>query len=192
MNGHRIRRLFGLLSGKVTSHSSIVFALLTEADSGMYTFTFAYGVSFGPIGWVLPSEVFPISMRGKGIALSTATNWFNNCECLCSFFNSQLTYVVFHQVLIGLITPVLVEMSPSLTFIIFAIPCSLAYFWATYQVPETANVSLEEIDAVFNSSAGRDDAILKRQVSSSLIFVCVCVGPSHIEFRLNEIWVCMI
>jgi hypothetical protein len=78
-----------------------------------------------------------------------------------------LQYVahVYNQVLIGLVTPILVEMSPSLTFIIFAVPCLLAYFWATYQVPETANVSLEEIDAVFNSSAGRDDAILKRQVS---------------------------
>lgn len=42
-------------------------------------FTFAYGVSFGPIGWVLPSEVFPLSMRSKGVALSTASNWINNC-----------------------------------------------------------------------------------------------------------------
>ena len=32
-------------------------------------------------------------------------------------------------------------------------------------VPETANVSLEEIDAVFNSDAGREDLDLKRQVS---------------------------
>ncbi|XP_006460576.1 hypothetical protein AGABI2DRAFT_220643 [Agaricus bisporus var. bisporus H97] len=128
-----------------SSHPAAVWA----AVGGMYTFTFAYGVSFGPIGWVLPSEVFPISMRGKGIALSTASNWFNNF-------------------LIGLITPVLVEMSPSITFIVFAVPCLLAYFWATHQVPETANLSLEEIDAVFNSSVGSDDANLKRQIEQDL------------------------
>ena len=46
----------------------------------------------------------------------------------------------------------------------FSIACFLGYFWATYLVPETANVSLEEIDAVFKSSAGAEDAVLKRQV----------------------------
>ena len=30
-------------------------------------------------GWVLPSEVFPLSMRSKGVSLSTASNWVNNC-----------------------------------------------------------------------------------------------------------------
>jgi len=46
----------------------------------------------------------------------------------------------------------------------FAIACFLAYFWATYFVPETANVSLEEIDALFRSSAGVEDAAIKREV----------------------------
>ena len=44
-------------------------------------FTAAYGVSIGPIAWILPSEVFPLSMRSKGVALSTASNWLNNCMC---------------------------------------------------------------------------------------------------------------
>ena len=47
---------------------------------------------------------------------------------------------------------------------IFAIACSAGYIWATYRVPETANVSLEEIDAVFKSPAGCEDMQLKRQV----------------------------
>ena len=46
----------------------------------------------------------------------------------------------------------------------FAIACFLAYFWVTYRVPETANVSLEEIDAVFKSSVGVEDAALKQRV----------------------------
>jgi hypothetical protein len=54
-------------------------AALTGSSSGVYLFTVAYGVSFGPVGWVLPNEVFPLSMRGKGAALSTASNWSNNC-----------------------------------------------------------------------------------------------------------------
>jgi MFS family permease len=63
---------------------------LTRLISGVYLFTVAYGVSFGPISWVLPNEVFPLSMRGKGAALSTASNWSNNCtsrtHCLTSNF----------------------------------------------------------------------------------------------------------
>jgi len=119
------------------------------AVSCVYVFTVAYGVSFGPIGWVLPNEVFPLSMRGKGAALSTASNWTNNF-------------------LIGLITPPLMENSPAMTFGIFGCACFSAYLWATYVVPETANVSLEMIDEVFRSPASREDILVKRQVERDL------------------------
>ncbi|KAF5355074.1 hypothetical protein D9756_005752 [Leucocoprinus leucothites] len=127
------------------SHSGAAWA----AVGGIYMFTFAYGVSIGPIGWVLPSEVFPLSIRGKGVAISTASNWINNF-------------------LIGLVTPVMMEASPSFTFMVFSVACFIAYLWATYVVPETANVSLEEIDTIFHSSAGRDDAMLKQQIEQDL------------------------
>ncbi|EPT00414.1 hypothetical protein FOMPIDRAFT_1023794 [Fomitopsis schrenkii] len=115
----------------------------------VYIFTAAYGVSYGPIGWVLPSEVFPLSVRSKGVSLSTASNWFNNF-------------------LIGLITPGLMESSPSGTFLVFSAACFAGYLWSTYIVPETANVSLEEIDAVFGSSAGQEDVALKAQIERDL------------------------
>ncbi|PIL33584.1 MFS general substrate transporter [Ganoderma sinense ZZ0214-1] len=115
----------------------------------VYTFTAAYGVSYGPIGWILPSEVFPLSARSKGVALSTASNWTNNF-------------------LIGLLTPVFMERSASGTFLVFAAACFAGYVWSTYCVPETANVSLEEIDAVFGSSAGQEDVDLKRQIEVDL------------------------
>lgn len=52
------------------------------------------------------------------------------------------------------------------TFLVFAGACALAYFWATYYVPETANISLEEIDKLFKSSAGREEGMIKDQVST--------------------------
>jgi len=119
------------------------------AVSGVYLYTVAYGVSFGPIGWVLPNEVFPLSMRGRGAALSAASNWSNNF-------------------LIGLITPPLMENSPAMTFGVFGTACFLAYLWATYIVPETANVSLEMIDELFRSPASREDMLVKRQVEREL------------------------
>ncbi|KAJ7496412.1 MFS monosaccharide transporter [Mycena latifolia] len=134
---------------------------------GIYTFTFAYGVSFGPIGWVLPSEVFPLSVRGRGVALSTASNWANNF-------------------LIGLITPVMMDASPAYvlsssqnkhfvyrgapsgTFLTFASACFLAYLWATYSIPETAGVPLEDMDRVFGSEVGREDMLRRREVEEEL------------------------
>ncbi len=68
--------------------------------------------------------------------------------------------------MIGLLTPVFMEGSASGTFLVFAAACALGYVWSTYFVPETANVSLEEIDVVFGSSAGSEDVALKHQVRS--------------------------
>ncbi|KAF7316583.1 MFS domain-containing protein [Mycena indigotica] len=123
-----------------SSHAIAAWA----AVAAIYTFTFAYGVSFGPIGWVLPSEVFPLSVRGRGVALSTASNWSNN------FF-------------IGLVTPIMMEYSPAGTFLTFATACFVAYLWATYTVPETAGVTLEDMDRVFGGDAGREDRVRRRE-----------------------------
>ncbi|KAJ7821775.1 hypothetical protein B0H14DRAFT_2830346 [Mycena olivaceomarginata] len=107
-------------------------AVVRDVNGGIYTFTFAYGVSFGPIGWVLPSEVFPLSMPARGVEL----------------------------VFIGLITPVMIEVS--------AATCFLAYLWATYSVPETAGIALEDMDHVFGSEVGREDAAMRREVEEEL------------------------
>lgn len=55
-------------------------------------------------------------------------------------------------------------MEPSLTFLVFASACTLAYLWATHLVPETANVSLEEVEKLFRAKAGSEDLLLKSEV----------------------------
>ncbi|KAL4079104.1 general substrate transporter [Scleroderma citrinum] len=111
----------------------------------IYTFTAAYGTSIGPIGWVLPSEVFPLSMRSKGVSLATASNWVNNF-------------------VIGLTTPPMMESSAAATFLLFATACFAAYIWSTYLVPETAGISLEEMDAVFGTAAGTEYGKAKEEL----------------------------
>ncbi|GJE98666.1 MFS monosaccharide transporter [Phanerochaete sordida] len=129
----------------------------------VYLYTAAYGMSYGPIGWILPSEVFPLSMRSKGVALSTASNWLNNF-------------------LIGLVTPALLELSAKGTFMIFGVACFAGYLWSTYVVPETGNVSLEEMDAVFGSNAGVEDVRLKHEIEHELgvdaLIAQISGGPS--------------
>ena len=81
--GRRTPPLHGLPSGKPHTPTRRPpphrFSLLTALVSCVYLFTAAYGASYGPVGWVLPSEVFPLSVRSRGVALSTASNWLNNC-----------------------------------------------------------------------------------------------------------------
>ncbi|KAL1741738.1 general substrate transporter [Schizophyllum fasciatum] len=119
------------------------------AVGAVYVFTIAYGVSIGPIGWVLPSEVFPLSVRSKGVALSTASVWVNNF-------------------LIGLITPALMDLSPAAAFALFASASFAAYVWATYRVPETAGVALEDVGAVFGDAGAREEAALRRRIEAEL------------------------
>ena len=38
----------------------------------------SFGATWGPVPWAAPSEIFPSSLRAKGVALSTCSNWFNN------------------------------------------------------------------------------------------------------------------
>lgn len=38
----------------------------------------AFGFSWGPIPWLYPPEILPLSIRSKGASLSTATNWAFN------------------------------------------------------------------------------------------------------------------
>ncbi|KAG8826877.1 hypothetical protein FRC19_006996 [Serendipita sp. 401] len=121
-------------SGDWPTHRTIAWV----AVGMIYLFTAAYGVSFGPVAWILPTEVFPLSLRSKGAAVSTASNWFNNF-------------------LIGLITPSLVYISPAGTFFLLGFACACAFVWSLLVVPETKGVSLEEIDLLFSSSLGRAD-----------------------------------
>lgn len=73
----------------------------------------------------------------------------------------------------------------SFTFLVFAGACGLAHFWATYYVPETANISLEEIDKLFKSSAGQEEAEMKEQVSIVALVIfsvtdCrICLTPDR-------------
>lgn len=82
-------------------------------------------------------EIFPSSLRAKGVALSTCSNWLNNF-------------------IIGLITPPLVENTGYGAYVFFAVFCLLSCIWTYFVVPETTGRSLEQMDHIFkdNSSAG--------------------------------------
>jgi hypothetical protein len=46
--------------------------------TAMFIYIGGYQIGFGPISWLLISEVFPLEVRGQAVALSVQTNFFWN------------------------------------------------------------------------------------------------------------------
>ncbi|WRX34641.1 Major facilitator [Theobroma cacao] len=86
-------------------------------------------ISFGPISWLMVSEIFPLRTRGKGISLAVLTNFGSNA--IVTFAFSPL------KELLG---------AENLFLVFGAIALSSLLFVVLY-VPETKGLSLEEIES---------------------------------------------
>jgi sugar porter (SP) family MFS transporter len=116
----------------------------------LYIFMLAYGFSWGPTPWVMPAEIFPSSLRAKGVGISTASNWFNNF-------------------IIGLITPPLIQNTGFGTYVFFAVFSLLAVVWSYFCVPETAGRKLEEMDEIFKDNSSASEVETKNQILAQVI-----------------------
>lgn len=142
-----ISTLSGMFSDDWPSHSAAGWASIAMA----FMFIMTYGVSYSPLGWTLPPEVFPNAMRAKGVALAVATNWLSN-------------FVV------GVVTPPMLESIRYGTFVFFAVMCFLAIVWAVLLVPETKGKTLEEMDEIWgDNSAEEEKEIMKEAVTRGVI-----------------------
>ncbi|PYH31305.1 sugar porter family MFS transporter [Aspergillus neoniger CBS 115656] len=97
-----------------------------------FLYILVYGNTYSPLGWALPSEVFPNALRSKGVALSTCVNWLSNF-------------------IVGIVTPAMMANIGYGTYVFFAACCALAGTWAFFLVPETTGRTLEEIVEVFGN-----------------------------------------
>ena len=94
-----------------------------------------FGMSAGPIVWVLCSEIQPLKSREFGIACSTMTNWIT-CAIVGATFLSLVD-----------------TLGSAHTFWLYAVLNGLFIALTMYYVPETKNVSLEKIEQ--NLMAGK-------------------------------------
>ncbi|KAJ5633629.1 hypothetical protein N7528_001471 [Penicillium herquei] len=111
----------------------------------IYVYVFAYALSYGPLGWVLPAEVFPSSKRAKGVGLAVAVNWLANF-------------------IIGVVVPQMLESLGWGTFLFFGLFCVAAGIFSFLFVPETANRSLEQIAAVFGDDLNAEEDELRLRI----------------------------
>ncbi|MEY4920197.1 MAG: hypothetical protein RLZZ431_1379, partial [Bacteroidota bacterium] len=91
-------------------------------------FIACFAFSYGPVIWVLLSEIFPAKIRGQAMALATFSLWIGTA-------------------LVGQLTPLLLEkLTPAGTFWLFALVTTPALYLSIKIIPETKGKSLEEIE----------------------------------------------
>ncbi|KAF2641570.1 arabinose-proton symporter [Massarina eburnea CBS 473.64] len=116
----------------------------------LFFYMFSFGATWGPVPWAMPSEIFPSSLRAKGVAISTCSNWLNNF-------------------IIGLVTPPLVQNTGFGAYTFFAVFCLLAFFFTFFFIPETAGSSLEQMDAVFGDVSSEAEEAQKMRIEREII-----------------------
>lgn len=96
----------------------------------------AFGASWGPIPWLYPPEILPLSIRAKGASLSTASNWAFNW-------------------LVGEMTPILQEAIQWRLYLLHAFFCAVSFVVVWFIYPETANVRLEDMNSLFGDATSQ-------------------------------------
>ncbi|XP_075041794.1 solute carrier family 2, facilitated glucose transporter member 8 [Mixophyes fleayi] len=110
-------------------------AWLALLSMGLFITGFAIG--WGPIPWLIMSEIFPLRARGVASGMCVVTNWG------CAFLVTK----IFHD---------LMDFLTSYgTFWLFAGFCGLNVLFTILCVPETKGKTLEQIESYFQRGQGR-------------------------------------
>ncbi|XP_037112229.1 solute carrier family 2, facilitated glucose transporter member 6 [Syngnathus acus] len=96
-------------------------------------FIFGYAMGWGPITWLLMSEVLPLAVRGVASGLCVAASWLTAFALTDAFTHLADTY--------GLYVP----------YCFFTVVCVLCLLFTALCVPETRGRSLEEIENYFRT-----------------------------------------
>ncbi|CAJ1051825.1 solute carrier family 2%2C facilitated glucose transporter member 10 [Xyrichtys novacula] len=100
----------------------------------MMAFVSAYSTGFGPMTWLLLSEIFPTAIKGRAFAFTNCFNWAANLLVTFTFLN-------FID-LIGL----------SGMFFLYGVIAVAAAVFFHFMLPETKGKTLEEIDRELRSN----------------------------------------
>jgi SP family xylose:H+ symportor-like MFS transporter len=100
-------------------------------------FMASFSISWGPIVWVLLSEIFPNKIRSLALAISVFIQWVANfvvTQVFPSLIENQWLKDNFNG---------------AFPFCLFSVICLFSLFFVWKKVPETKNKSLEQMDALW-------------------------------------------
>lgn len=93
----------------------------------------AFMMSWGPICWVLISEIFPNTIRGKAVAIAVAFQWI---------FNFLVSYTF----------PSMYSFSPVVAYGLYGTVCIVAAIFVWKWVPETKGKTLEDMNTLWKKN----------------------------------------
>jgi MFS family permease len=132
-------------AGGITTQKTIILVAL-------FIYIGGYQVGFGPICWLLISEIFPLEVRGKAVSLAVVTNFLWN-TIMTFIFPVELKYI-----------------GTAATFYLYALILVFGVYFIQTRVPETKGLSLEEIEEFFlRSSQVKDNDSNIRSSGSDII-----------------------
>ncbi|TAQ88487.1 hypothetical protein B7494_g3201 [Chlorociboria aeruginascens] len=134
-----------------------------------------FASTWGPCAWVVIGEIFPLPIRSRGIALSTASNWFWNC-------------------IIAIITPYLVDAQyanlSSKIFFMWGSLCIISVTFSYFLVPETKGLSLEQVDRMLEEVGPRESRGWVPHstfaAEMGLVEKGITFGGEHIEHKAGD------
>jgi SP family sugar:H+ symporter-like MFS transporter len=143
--GRRPLLIWGALGMVICQFIVAIIGVSTDqnksATSAMIAFIciyiFFFASTWGPGAWVVIGEIFPLQIRARGVALSTASNWLWNC-------------------IIAVITPYMVGKDKgnlgAKVFFIWGSLCATCFVYAYFLIYETKGLSLEQVDKMMEES----------------------------------------
>ncbi|RUS31500.1 general substrate transporter [Jimgerdemannia flammicorona] len=96
----------------------------------VYLFAIGYEFSWGPIVWIVCSEIYPTRIRAICLSITTAFNWGNNA-------------------IIGKVTPIMLVNIGWGTYFLFGSFAVVMGLFVFFFLPETRGRSLEEMEEIF-------------------------------------------
>lgn len=114
----------------------------------------------GPCAWIIIAEIWPLSARAKGTALGASASefpavWLKATEGSISskIKSNHLSFLAdwMNNFIVGQVTPDMLTGITYGTYIFFGLITFLGALFIAFLVPETKQLSLEEMDIIFGS-----------------------------------------
>jgi SP family arabinose:H+ symporter-like MFS transporter len=132
----RKKLMLGGITGMFVSLLMISLIFILKQTGGTWfiifilTYIASFAIGYGPVIWVLLSEIYPTKIRGRAMSVATLFLWAGTA-------------------IIGQVVPWMLEkLSPAGTFLLFALCCFPVPFVLRF-LPETKGKSLEEIESIW-------------------------------------------
>jgi sugar porter (SP) family MFS transporter len=115
---------------------------------GLSLFIASFAIGVGGTGWLIQGEMFPTAIRGQAASIAACTDWLANYALIEAFPASQRA--------VGL----------GWVLVVFAVLCVVAIAFVYRYLPETKQLTVEEIADVFEQQAEKGGSVTHAQATT--------------------------